>query len=507
MKRAAGLIILVLLVGLADGPRAAQVPPFGGADALRSDLAARRAAVMDALGAETMLIAWSAPARVYSTDVDYEYRQESNLLYLTNLTQEDLVLVLVPGSTNRRVFLFAPEPNPLREHWFGRNPRPAEITAASGIEAVFGRSDFGRFLDGLLQGTGFEQPAGLSGRDEFGAWFAALGEGRARLAVLDSTLAEGTVPEQSAADPVAIVRGIQQAQPALSVADVTPVLNRLRQVKSPYEQAVLRESARISAEAHVEGMKVTRPGRWEYEVEAAIEYGFHRNGAMSWAYPSIVASGPNATTLHYGSSDRQMQAGELLLVDAGANFQGMAADITRTYPVSGRFTPEQRAIYDLVLTALRAGMAAAVPGQPAAAIVRATRASLSAGLLELGLITDESQVGLWFTHSPIHGIGLDVHDPFDPQRPLEPGMAFVIEPGLYFRAEALDQLGQTGRGGGDPAARAEALARIRPVFERYRDIGIRIENSFLMTSDGLENLSAVAPVDPPALEAVVGTAP
>lgn len=507
MGKTAGIVILTLLTGLAEGLGTAQIPPFGGAEAFRADVIARREAVMDDLGSETMLLAWGAPARVYSTDVNYEYRQESNFLYLTGLTEEDLVLALLPGASGRRAFVFAREPDLVREHWFGRTARPEEIAATSGIDAVYGLADLDAFLEGMLRGTGFDQAPGVTPDAEFGGWVAALRDGRARLAVLDSSLARGRAPEASAADPAGVLRRMREIQPGLSVVDATDMLSRRRQMKSAYEQLLLRESARISAEAHVEGMKTARPGRWEYEVEAAIEFGFHRAGAMSWAYPSIVASGPNATTLHYMSSDRRMEDGDLLLVDAGANFQGMATDVTRTYPVNGRFTSEQRTIYELVLAALRAGERAAVPGEPATAIVRATRASLARGLLDLGLITDESQVSLWFTHGPVHGIGLDVHDPFDSQLPLEAGMSFVIEPGLYLREDLLDRFAASGRGAADAAARAEAASRIRPVLARYRDIGIRIENSFLMTADGLENLSAAAPVDIAAIEAVVGTSP
>ena len=211
-----------------------------------------------------------------------------------------------------------------------------------------------------------------------------------------------------------------------------------RQVKTPYEQKVLRRSVEISAEAHIEGMKAARPGRWEYEVEAAIEYWYMKNGAMSWGYPSIVGSGPNATTLHYGASTRQMQNGDLLLVDAAANFQGLTGDITRTYPINGKFTPAQRDIYELVLRAQDAGIAAVKLGAPTSVTTQACRTVFAEGLLKLGLITEatpgpaqNAQVSRWFTHGPTHGIGIDVHDPLGPT--FVAGSAFVIEPGLYIR--------------------------------------------------------------------------
>ena len=214
--------------------------------------------------------------------------------------------------------------------------------------------------------------------------------------------------------------------------------------RRPYEQALLRRSVEISAGAHIAGMRVTRPGRWEYEVEAAIEHEWHRQGALSWGYPSIVASGPNATTLHYERSTRQLQPGELLLVDAAGNYQGLTGDITRTYPVSGKYSPEQRVLYDLVLRAADAGIAAARPGGRPADISRAVNAVFGPGLLELGLVTDpmaasgeSPQITWWAPHSPTHGIGVDVHDPL---HALDPGAAFVVEPGLYIRPDVLDRL-------------------------------------------------------------------
>jgi Xaa-Pro aminopeptidase len=212
--------------------------------------------------------------------------------------------------------------------------------------------------------------------------------------------------------------------------------------------------------------------------------------------------------LHYSSSTRQLASGDLLLVDAGANFQGLATDVTRTYPVNGQFTPAQRTIYELVLRSQDAGMAAAALGAPATAIVRASMEAMADGLMDLGLITERSQVGTWFTHSPIHGIGLDVHDPFDTERPLGPGMAFVIEPGLYFRDDGLARIGRSGRreADDDPDSNAAIVDAVRPAFERYRGIGVRIEDSFLMTAAGLERLSTAVPRDVPAIERLVGTA-
>jgi Xaa-Pro aminopeptidase len=480
---------------------AARIPPFGGAAAYVADLTARRARLMSAVGNDALVVLWSANPRVYSTDTNYEFRQESNLLYLTGIEQEGAILVLVPGDTAAPERLFIPRSDPYRELWFGHLLTPEEATAASGIRSVTaqeGTQAFDEFISRALGAAPAGAPDGLR------PFAAARAAGKARLCVLERVPAPGSLDAAAAESDVVdshadwVTAQIGRS-PGVTPCTVAPILDRQRQLKTPYEQQVLRRSVEISAEAHVEGMKATRPGRWEYEVEAAIEYWFHRNGALSWGYPSIVASGPNATTLHYEQSTRQMQDGDLLLVDAAGNFQGLTGDITRTYPVNGRFTRAQRAIYDLVLKAQDAGLAAARPGAHVGDINTAIRAVFAAGLQQLGLVDPRfdvaRQVSLWFPHSPTHGIGMDVHEPLGA---LLPGTAFVIEPGLYIRDGALTSLPPTP----ENAAIVEAL---RPALERYRDIGVRIEDSFLMTEGGPDRMSSTAPREPDAIEAIVGT--
>ncbi len=357
-----------------------QIPPYGGVTQYLADLAARRAKTMAALGPETILIAWSAPTRVYSTDVDYEYRQESNLLYLTGIDQEDTILVLVPGAKTRKEMLFTREGEPRREHWEGHTMTPAEVTAASGIATVYPLAAFQPFVDALLGGAGFQQTT-EEATAEFGSFFDAVKQSRARLGILERLGGAGgrggrggppSPPPPGSNAAWALEQ--QTKYPGLTAFGAASILTGQRQVKTPYEQTVLRRSVEISAEAHVEGMKAARPGRWEYEVEAAIEHWYLKNGALSWGYPSIVGSGPNSTVLHYNKSTRQMKDGDLLLVDAAANFQGLTGDITRTYPVNGRFSADQRAIYELVLQAQEAGIAAAKAGVATSAVTQACRA-------------------------------------------------------------------------------------------------------------------------------------
>ncbi len=505
----ARFVVAAVACWLAAQPLAiGQIPPYGGARDFVADLTARRARVMDALGPDSILILWAAPPRIYSTDVNYEYRQDSNFLYLTGLNEEGGVLVLVPGNRTRREFLFAPQGTPIQELWTGHVLTAAELRSETGIANVHlqkSAEEFDAFLAGLLEGKGYgataEPPA-----TEFAEFFKAMEAGRARLGVLDRLVegkpgaAKPAVPPPGSA--AARAAEIQRRHPQLSLFNATEILTRLRQIKTPYEQRVLRRSVEISAEAHIDGMKATRPGRWEYEVEAAIEHWYLKNGALSWGYPSIVGSGPNATTLHYLKSTRQMRSGDLLLVDAAANFQGLTGDITRTYPVSGRFSPEQRDIYELVLRAQDAGRAAATPGARAQAINAAIRDVFAAGLEKLGLVVPggaglpvSAQVSLWFPHGPVHGIGIDVHDPLGS---LDPGAAFVIEPGLYIRPDRLETLEKSPEN-------LSLIEKLAPAVERYRDIGVRIEDSFLMTAAGPDSLSDKAPRAVRDIERVVGT--
>ena len=451
---------------------------------LQDDLAARRARLMEKLGPDAMAIVWSAPTRVYSLDVDYEFRQDSHLLYLTGMTQEETILVLMPGNRTRKEILFTREPNPRREHWNGHILTKEEATAQSGIATVYYAGEFEAFVTAM-----FNQQLYGGKRNEVSnehdAFFAAVGANRARLA-----LAFGPRPAPSAPLTPAYEFAAKARDRFLNVSfvDTWPMISELRQIKTTYEQTQMEKSGLISSNAHMAGMAAAKPGRFEYEVESAIEQVYMANGAMTWGYPSIVGSGPNATILHYNASNRQMQAGDILLVDAAGNYQGYTVDITRSYPISGSYTEAQKELYRLVLAAQDAGMAAAKIGNKTADVEKAAEEVVKAGLLKLGLITDASgeQFRTWYTHGICHWIGMDVHDVGDYQRPLAAGMTFVVEPGVYIRPQALDELSDT------PENRKFKDA-VRGAVEKYKFIGIRIEDSFLLTDTGLKRLSATVP--------------
>ena len=435
--------LTLLLVVFAWASLMTLIPGASSARAseLSDDLSARRARVMERLGPDAMLILWSAPARTYSLDIDYEYRQDSNLYYLTGLTEEETVLVLMPGRPSPREFLFVKEKDPAKEHWYGRVLSTAEASAFTGIRTVMTTGQFESFVDAAL------------GRHE-----------ASRVALLvDPPLAgpPGTV-EPVATRATEFAKRLNDRFAAVQTVDATPILADLRTIKTPYERKILVKCLDISNDAQKIGMHAARPGAYEYEVKAAVEGAYRARGATSWAYPSIVGSGPNATILHYPDSDRQMQAGDLLLVDAAASYQYMAGDITRTYPVSGRYTPAQKDIYTVVLQAQDEAVQVARPGSSLAAIHSKAVEVIKAGLLKLGLITDASgdQYKIWFTHSSTHYIGIDVHDVGDRNRALQAGMAFTIEPGIYIRQSALDALPHT------PENQA-LIERIQPAVTKY----------------------------------------
>jgi len=315
--------VLLLVVLLAAAP--------AFANDLSDDLAARRSRLMARIGPDTMVVIFSAPPRVYSGDVDYEYHQDPNLYYLTGLDQEETILVLMPGNPNTRELLFIKDRNPDREHWTGpRLPRD-EARARTGISTVLNTSAFEAFIGAVLS----RRPYGSTLDDaEAGGYFAALGAGRARLAVV---LGDNS-PDDQPSPAQLFLRKVRDRYVGFVPVDVTREVYALRMVKTPHEIETLTRATDISVHGQRAGMRAAKPGAFEYQVKAAIEAVYRAEGADSWAYPSIVGSGPNTTILHYPQDARQMQAGDLLLVDAAANFGYQASDITRTYPVSGTFT-------------------------------------------------------------------------------------------------------------------------------------------------------------------------
>jgi Xaa-Pro aminopeptidase len=429
-----------------------------------AEFARRRRQLMRMAGPEAILILPAAPLRVRSHDSHYPYRQDSDFWYLTGFDEPEAVLVLVPGRAAGEALLFCRERDPEREAWDGARLGPEGAVDSLGIDDAYPFADMDEILPRLIEGR--TRVYYHFGRDtEF-----------------DLTLI-GWVNRVRA-------MARQGAQPPHEFQELGHLLHDLRLFKSPGERRLMAESARIAALAHVDAMRATRPGRFEYEIEAELLYRFRRHGAVP-SYEPIVGGGANACVLHYRANRALLADGDLLLIDAGAELQGYASDITRTFPVNGRFSPAQRALYEVVLEANRAALDVVRPGVSWGVMHEVAARAVTEGLLRLGLLKGtlrqclkEQACRRFFMHKTGHWLGLDVHDVGDYRidgefRLLEPDMAFTIEPGIYIAPDA-------------PGVAA-----------KWRGIGIRIEDDVVVTRQGAKVLSDGVPRDPDAIEALM----
>jgi Xaa-Pro aminopeptidase len=286
------------------------------------------------------------------------------------------------------------------------------------------------------------------------------------------------------------------ADASIKIENAAPLFNNLRRVKSAREIDTLRHAVDITSEAFRRAYALALPNTPEYEIQAQFEFTFLRRNAH-WGYPCIVASGVNATTLHYETNKDTMHAGDLLLMDDAAEYDGYSVDVTRTIPVSGKYSKVQADIYRLVWEAQQAGINAARPGKTSTDITAAANKVFKEGLYKLGLITDpasDAQVRIWFNHGISHGIGLNVHDPGG--REFQPGMAITMEPGIYIRPDALEQLPKTPEN-------EKFIEAVRPAFEKYKGIGVRIEDDILITTGEAKVLSEAIPSKLEDVEATI----
>ncbi|MBF6022405.1 aminopeptidase P N-terminal domain-containing protein [Lysobacter niastensis] len=412
--------------------------------------ARRRRQLMRMAGDDAILVLPAAPERIRSRDTHYPYRQDSDLLYLTGFPEPEAVLVLVPGRKHGEVILFCRERDLEREGWDGPRYGPEGAVETFGLDDAYPITDLDDILPGLLEGR--SRVYYHFGRDqEFDlkliGWL-----NRVR----------------------AMVR--QGAQPPHEFLELGHLLDELRLFKDRDEIRLMQRAADISVLAHQAAMRAVRPGMHEYELQAELERVFRQHDAEP-AYSSIVGAGTNACVLHYRANRAPAMDGDLVLVDAGAEYRGYAADITRTFPVNGRFSKEQRALHDLVGAAQAAALAQAQAGVAYEAGHVAAVETLTEGLLKLGLLKGRLEKNIadgsykrFYRHKTGHWLGLDVHDVgeyrFDGEsRLLEPGMVFTIEPGLYVSADDTS------------------------VDAKWRGIGIRTEDDVLVTRDGAEVLT------------------
>ena len=427
-------------------------------------LATRRHDVMQHMGGGVAIIP-TAPVQVRNRDVDYRFRPDSDFYYLTHFPEPEAVMVLVPDRPQGEYILFCRERDPEKEIWDGYRAGIEGACEQYGADDAFPIDDIDEILPGLLEN-----------RDKV---FCNIG----RYPEFDKRLM-GWVYDVRAKSR----NGVHAPG---EFVDLDHIVHEMRLFKRADEVRTMRRAAKITAQAHIRAMQVCKPGMYEYQVEAELQHEFRRNGSQYPAYPPIVGSGANSCILHYIENNAQMKKGDLLLIDAGCELDGYASDVTRTFPVNGKYSAEQKVIYELVLAAQQAAIEQVKPGKhwndPHEAAVRV----LVDGLLDLKLlkgkaddIIEKQEYRKFYMHRTGHWLGMDVHDVGDYKvdgiwRLLEPGLVLTVEPGLYISA------GQKG------------------IDERWWNIGVRIEDDVLVTKEGSEVLSIDAPKAVDDIEALM----
>src|SRR5438094_4986171 len=469
----------------------------------------RRLRFAAALGDALAIIPGAQEAR-RNGDVNYEFRQSSDFFCLTGFDAPDAVAVVNPAHTKERYVLFVRPRDRELEIWTGHRAGVEGAVATYGADAAYPIDK----LDDKLREYLVDRPVVCIRLGQV----ASAGGVTRRVTVLRGALARGYPTPVRLEDPA-------------------PIFHEMRLRRSPAELARQRRACELSRDAHVEAMRYARPGLYEYQVQAALEFVFRSHGSPRNAYPSIVASGPNACILHYVENTRQMADGDLLLIDAGCEWGYHAADITRTFPVNGRFTGAQRAIYEIVLRAQLAALEAARPGNRYEMVHQPAPRVLTAGLVAVGLLPRGVEDSLamhhyreFYMHGTGHWLGMDVHDVGDyridrASRVLDPGMVLTVEPGLYFDPERETatfhlreynedeswerrlRLGARAARKIEDEERTKAEKITHPVPKDLRGIGIRIEDDVLITADGCEVLTAGTPKTVDEIERVCAEPP
>ncbi|MGJ0484119.1 MAG: Xaa-Pro aminopeptidase [Methylomicrobium sp.] len=434
----------------------------------QSEFKKRRKQLMQRVGKGNIALIGSAAERVRNRDVHYPYRQDSDFYYLTGFNEPEALAVFIPGREQGEYILFCREYDETKALWEGAHAGLEGAVKHYEADDSFPIDDLDEILPGLLENKG--------------KVFYPMGR--------DSDL------DHSLLDWINHLRG--QSRRGVTapgeLVSLEHILHEMRLFKSPAELKLMRRAAEVSAHAHARAMQVCKPGLYEYQIEAELLYQFYQGGLRHVAYPSIVAGGKNACVLHYTENKDALKSGDLLLIDAGAECNHYAADITRTFPVSGRFSEPQRQLYQLVLDAQAAALEQIKPGLPWNAAHEAAVEAITRGLVELGilkgkvkkLIKDEKYKP-FFMHRIGHWLGMDVHDVGDYKveqewRLLEPGMVLTVEPGLYIPLD------------------------YEKVEAKWRGIGIRIEDDILVTASGYECLTSAVPKTIDEIEALMQAA-
>ncbi len=425
----------------------------------------RRAKLMKQMKEGACLI-FSAPVVKRNNDVEYDYRQDSNFYYLTGFEEPEAALLLLPKAKKDKIILFCRPKDKAQEIWVGHREGVAGAKKNFGADKAHPIATLHKQLSTYLQGSK--------------VLYYSLGSQKYCDALVTRQLNHLRAQVRSG-----------MSYPT-EIKDPVGFISEMRLFKSKEEIDALKEATQISSEGHEMAMRMTVPGINEYEIDATLQYCFRSSGSVRLGYPNIVASGVNATTLHYTKNNRKMKSGDLLLIDAGTEADYFTADITRTFPVNGKFTKEQAAIYSIVLKAQKAAIHHVKPGVTFQSVHNVAVRKLSEGLKSLGVlkgtlkqIIEKESYSRFYMHRTSHWLGMDVHDCGAYQingksRKLEPGMVLTVEPGLYFRKDEK----------GYPA--------------KYRGIGIRIEDDILVTRSGNQVLSEAAPKEIKDIEAIVG---
>ncbi len=433
----------------------------------QSEFLRRRQALLAQMAPASAALIFSAPEATRSADSEYPYRQNSDFWYFTGFNEPEAVLVLIKSDdTHNHSVLFNRLRDKTAEIWFGRRLGQEAAPEKLGVDRALAFSEIDEQLYQLLNGLDVVYHAQGEYRYADGILFTALDK-----------LRKGSRQNLTA--------------PA-SVTDWRPIVHEMRLFKSAEEMDILRRAGEISALAHTRAMQTCRPGMFEYQLEGEILHEFNRHGARFASYNTIVGGGENGCILHYTENESELRDGELVLIDAGCEYQGYAGDITRTFPINGKFTPAQREIYDIVLASLDAALTLFRPGTSIQEVTGEVVRIMVTGLVKLDilkgevdqLITDNAHRA-FFMHGLSHWLGLDVHDVgvygADRSRTLEPGMVLTVEPGLYIAPDA-------------------------DVPPQYRGIGIRIEDDILITENGNENLTASVVKKADEIEALMAAA-
>lgn len=418
---------------------------------------------MGMLETNSIAIVKAAPQTIRSRDTEYPFRQDSDFYYLTGFPEADAVAVFLPGRDHGEYVLFCREKDPHEELWHGERVGADAAIDRFGADDAFPLADIDDILPGLIEGRGRVYYS-MGRSQDFDARVMAW------VNSIRSKVAAGAVPPGE-------------------FTDLDHLLHEQRLFKSAAELRQMRRAGLVSVRAHRRAMRQCRPGMFEYQLEAELLHEFASHGARDAAYPSIVAGGVNACTMHYTANTQRLRSGDLVLIDAGCEYRGYASDITRTFPVNGRFSRRQRALYEVVLAAQEAAFATLTPGQDWNAAHAASVDVITAGLVDLGLLRGNLSKLIrsgayreFYMHRVGHWLGLDVHDvgeyrPGEQWRELEPGMTLTVEPGIYIAPDN------------------------RRVPAPWRGIGIRIEDDVAITPDGYELLTPGMPRTSAEIEA------